>query len=71
MVTLCTWVHKKQKLRKYNAVLVGEITIKKTDFETSDTRPVTEILRDKWLLHDEFDNIRDTKEFKEIINSLT
>ena len=56
---------------KYNAVLVGEITIKKTDFETSDTRPVTEILRDKWLLHDEFDNIRDTKEFKEIINSLS
>ena len=55
----------------YSAVLVGEITIKKTDFETSDTRPVTEILRDKWLLHDEFDNIRDTKEFKEIVNSLT
>ena len=56
---------------KYSAVLVGEITIKKTDFETSDTRPVAEILRDKWLLHDELDNIRDTKEFKEIINSLS
>ncbi len=56
--------------QKYNAVLVGEITVKRTDFETSDTRPLTEILRDKWLLHDEFDEIRDTKEFKEIMNRL-
>ena len=46
-------------------------TVRRTDFETSDTRPLTEILRDKWLLHDEFDEIRDTKEFKEIIESLS
>ena len=56
--------------QKYSSVLVGEITEKRTDFETSDTRPLTEILRDKWLLHDEFDEIRDTKEFKEIMNRL-
>lgn len=57
--------------QKYSAVLVGEITVKRTDFETSDTRPLCEILRDKWLIHDEFDGIRDTEEFKEIINSLS
>ena len=56
--------------QKYSAVLVGEITERKLDFETSDTRPLCKILRDKWLLHDEFDSVRDTKEFKEIIGML-
>lgn len=57
--------------QKYSAVLVGEITERRTDFETSDTRPLCEILRDKWLIHDEFDSVRDTDEFKEIIKSLS
>ena len=57
--------------QKYNAVLVGEITIKRTDFETSDTRPLCEILRDKWLIHDELDCIRDTEEFKAIVKALS
>lgn len=57
--------------QKYSAVLVGEITERKLDFETSDARPLCEILRDKWLTHDEFDCIRDTDEFKEIIKSLS
>ena len=54
----------------YSAVLTGEITERKIDFETSDTRPLSEILRDRWLLHDEFDFIRDTDEFKSIIEEL-
>ncbi|MBQ3498979.1 MAG: helix-turn-helix transcriptional regulator [Clostridia bacterium] len=56
--------------QKYTSVLVGEITERKLDFETSDTRPLCEILRDKWLIHDELDCIRDTDEFKEIIKRL-
>ena len=56
--------------QKYSAALVGEITERKLDFETSDTRPLCEILRDKWLLHDEFDEIRDCEEFKSIIKEL-
>lgn len=56
--------------QKYSAVLVGEITERKLDFETSDTRPLCEILRDKWLLHDEFDSVRNTDEFKALIESL-
>lgn len=58
-------------VQKYNAVLVGEIIEKKTDFETSDTRTLCEILRDKWLIHDEFDSVRDSDEFKEIISMLS
>lgn len=57
--------------QKYSAVLIGEITERRLDFETSDTRPLCEILRDKWLVHDEFDQIRDTDEFKAIINELS
>lgn len=55
---------------QYEAALVGEITIRKTDFETSDTRPLCEILRDKWLRHDELDCVRNTDEFKAIIKEL-
>ncbi len=56
--------------QKYSAVLVGEITEKKTDFETADTRSLCEIMRDKWLIHDEFDAIRDSAEFKAIVEML-
>ena len=57
--------------QKYSSVLVGEIIERKLDFETSDTRPLCEILRDKWLIHDELDCIRDTDEFKKIIIRLS
>ena len=57
-------------VQKYNSILVGEITEKKTDFETSDTRSLCEILRDKWLIHDEFDSVRDSDEFRSIVESL-
>ena len=56
--------------QKYTSVLVGEITERRLDFETSDTRPLCEILRDKWLIHDEFDSVRDTDKFKEIVKTL-
>lgn len=58
-------------VQTYSAVLVGEITEKKTDFETSDTRSLCEILRDKWLIHDEFDSVRSSDEFKEILKLLS
>ena len=57
--------------QKYSAVLLGEITERRLDFETSDTRPLCEILRDKWLKHDELDSVRDTDEFKAIIKELS
>ena len=56
--------------QKYSSILVGEITERRLDFETSDTRPLCEILRDKWLIHDEFDSVRDTDKFKEIVKTL-
>ena len=50
--------------------LLGERVQKRTDFETADSRPLREILRDKWLAEKEFDAIRDTNEFKAILKQL-
>ena len=55
---------------KTNSFLLGERIRKKTDFETADSRPLCEILRDSWLTEKEFDAIRDTKEFKAILEQL-
>lgn len=57
--------------QRYSAVLVGEIIERKTDFETADTRTLCEILRDKWMINDEFDSVRDTDKFKAIIKKLS
>ncbi len=55
----------------FSGVLLGNITVKKIDFETTDTRPLTEIMRDKWLSSSDFDDLRNTDEFQEIINALS
>jgi len=52
------------------SLLLGERVRRKTDFETADSRPMREILRDKWLMEKEFDAIRDTDEFKAVMEKL-
>lgn len=54
----------------YSATLVGKITQRRIDFETADNRPLCDILRDKWLMNDEFNCFRDSDEFKMIIKAL-
>lgn len=53
-----------------SSILLGDMTDKKIDFETSDTRTLCEIMHDKWLSSPEFDQLRNTDEFKEIVNIL-
>lgn len=55
---------------EYKSLLLGNVTEKRIDFETADTRPLTTIMRDKWLSDDAFDSIRNTPEFKKIISML-
>lgn len=55
----------------FSSILLGDVTARKIDFETSDTRPLTEIMRDKWLSSSDFDKLRNTDDFKEIINILS
>ena len=46
-----------------NSFLLGQRIHKTTDFDTADSRPLREILRDSWLAEKEFDAIRNTDEF--------
>ncbi|MBQ3055864.1 MAG: helix-turn-helix transcriptional regulator [Clostridia bacterium] len=55
---------------KINSLLLGEKVRKRTDFETADSRPFCERVRDVWLAEKEFDVIRDTEEFKGILEQL-
>lgn len=54
----------------FSSILLGDISAKRTDFETTDTRTLCEIMRDKWLSSTEFDNLRNTDEFKDIVDVL-
>lgn len=53
------------------SLLLGEIVVKRIDFETADTRTLCEIMRNKWLSSPAFDKLRSADEFKEIINILS
>lgn len=54
-----------------NSILLGDITTKRSDFETTDSRALTEIMRDKWLSDEDFDQVRASDEFKAIIEELS
>jgi len=55
---------------KTNSLLLGKQIRRKTDFDTADSRPLREILRDSWLKETEFDSIRNTAEFKAVLKKL-
>ncbi len=46
--------------------MLGDVKFRRADFETSDSRPLCEIMRDKLLKAKEFDVGRESEEFKEI-----
>lgn len=50
-----------------SSILLGNVTIHKSDYETADTRGLCEIIRDVWLAHSDFDSLRSTDAFKEIL----
>ena len=53
-----------------HSLLLGEITIRCTDFETADTRSIKAIFTEDWLMDPAFDKIRNTKEFNTLEHSL-
>lgn len=55
----------------FSNMLLGNITVKKLDYETADTRTLCEILRDKWLSAPEFDRLRSMDEFRDILDILS
>lgn len=52
------------------SVLLNGRAWKRTDWETADTRPVVEIMRDSWLSHEDFNSIRETEGFKAVLRLL-
>ena len=40
-------------------------------FETTDSRTLCKIMRDKWLASEDFDGVRDAERFKDILRSLS
>lgn len=55
----------------FSSLLLGNITIRKIDFETSDTRTLCEIMCNKWLSCPEFVDFRDMDEFNDIVKILS
>ena len=52
---------------KRESLLLGEVIHKRENYDTADSRPLREILRDKWLADEALDEVRDREEFKEIV----
>ncbi|MDE7313448.1 MAG: helix-turn-helix transcriptional regulator [Eubacterium sp.] len=53
------------------SLLLGDTNWKRTDFETTDNRSCQEIMRSKWMCHSDFDAIRDTAAFQQIVQRLS
>lgn len=57
--------------RVVGSVLLGEQTTHRYEFDTADSRPLCEIMRDKWLASADFDAVRGDDGFQRIIQALT
>lgn len=57
--------------QQLNSLLLGEITQKRSDFQTSDTRSLCKIMKETWLLDEEFNSIRETSEYNKIIEMIS
>ena len=55
---------------RVTSLLLGEQVRRKADFETADSRPLHEILRDSWMEDNVFDSIRDSDAFQAILEQL-
>lgn len=54
-----------------SSLLLGEHIRDRADFETADTRPLCEIVRDKWLADPSFDAVRAAPAFREVRAALS
>ncbi len=52
----------------YSSLLLGKVIERRSDFETTDTRPLLQIVREDWLRDEELSALTDSKEFIEMIN---
>lgn len=62
--------HRPKEGKAYS-LLLGETNWKRTDFESADNRSCREIMRCKWMAHPDFDSLRNTAAFGQIIQKLS
>lgn len=55
---------------KTNSLCIGEVINYKIDFETADTRSLSDIMKNEWLLISEFDKYRNDTAFKKLFLEL-
>lgn len=55
---------------KIKTLLLGEQTLRRTDFHTADSRPICRIMAETWLAESDFDPIRHLDAFRAIGNGL-
>lgn len=53
-----------------SCMLFGTVKIRKTDFETADTRSLCKIMLEKWLGAPELESVKDSEEYKNIVEQL-
>lgn len=61
---------KRPERGEYETPLLGRREWKRIDYETADTRPVVQIMREVWLAHEDFDSIRETADFRAVLSCL-
>lgn len=54
----------------YESLLLGNVTEKRLDFETADTRALCRIMAEDWLANEAFDFLRNTTQFQEVMDML-
>ena len=58
------------EIQSFSSLLLGTVELNKMDFETSDSRNHRDIMRESWLSNPDFDCVRNTDAFQQIINAL-
>ena len=52
------------------SLLIGKVTLHRAEFDTADSRPLCQIMAESWLADAVFDKLRDTAEFRSILEML-
>ena len=52
------------------SLLTGTVTLKRSHFDTADTRPLCHIMAESWLADAAFEKVRESAEFQNILKTL-
>ena len=53
-----------------SSLLLGDVTVRRKDWDTADSRPLRRVMAETWMQSPDFDGIRETPGFREILQRL-